>query len=559
MLKQIVVGLAGLMLFLPLPGAVARQAPVKGMVWRAPSDVRRAERDLRLMRAIGVQAVRTDIIRDERLLTLADTLGIHIFQELPVTYLPAETLADSLDYALRELGAALERASRHPSARTFGLAGFADTGNPAACRYFEQLAGRVREQAATDIRLYYTTLFPQHDRCAGSVDFVLIDGRDLPNPVALMQKLRDVRAAHPDVAFGIGALGAWARPGGPEGLRTEHSLQWQARYLEEGLNALLADTSEAGPMYVFVHRWRDEVPNLPSPSHDLDNPYHKAYGLLGLHDEQRPAFEVVKGFYTGRQTVFAFDSGPRPASETPWAALIAWGVFVILAGFYATSPRLRQMLPRYFTAKGFYRDAVREGRDMLLGSSAVLLVALGCSVGVMGVVLLETLRTEPVFAALFQWLPAAFQKIMVALLNQPWMLVLLLGSLYALILVLWSSVLSFASRRRYPLMPGQAMMLVVWPRWPLLLILVGAAVVPSLVHEQALYGVLVLAAAWIVFTVVATLRTVFDYAQITHMPAHKVLLVLLGNPLFTLLLLGGLILLRNRADVEFFTRLITLD
>jgi hypothetical protein len=241
----------------------------------------------------------------------------------------------------------------------------------------------------------------------------------------------------------------------------------------------------------------------------------------------------------------------------PWTLLFGWLVFILIAFCYAFSPRFRYMVPRYFLAHGFYREAIREGREVLLFSSVVLLVALALCAGVFGSILLETVRQEAAFRFLFQMLPEPVRIVGVALLGQPWMLVLLLGSFYALGIALWTSILSFTSRRRQPLIPGQALMLVLWARWPFPLLMAGAMAIPTLPEDGALFTVSFLAAAWLLTTLFAIARTLRDYAVITYTSFPLVLAMGFVNPLVLLLLVGVMMTLDAHATLTFLWHLAT--
>jgi len=525
--------------------AGAQPAPVKGVVWQAPANTEQAAAELLAMHRQGVEAVRTGLLQQERLFDLADTLGLQFFQELPLDGLSAAALIDTLGHVRRLLDGAVARARNHTSARHFGLARRSDTSDPRACAFFEDLADRVHR--APNSQVYYLSAFVEADQCAGAVDFVLLDARDASDPAGQLARWQAAHTAPSTRRAGIGALGAWVDASASPGLRPPHSPEAQARSLESSLRRLLADTTASSARAVFVYRWRDARSATPSPSRDLAQPYQQNYGLYTAGGAPRPARDVVQGFYSGTQTVFAFPTGEAPAPEIPWSLVFGWLVFILMATSYARSPRFRYMVPRYFLAHGFYREAIREGREVLLGVSVVLLVVVALGAGVFGSVFLEVVRHEAAFALLFRVLPEPAQLVGVALLAQPWTLVLLLGSFYALDLALWTTLLSFASRRRQPLIPGQALMLVLWARWPFPLLMVGAMVAPTLSEALALPLMLVLAGGWILATLSAIVRTLRDYAAATYSPVFLIVVMGVANPLL-LLVLGSL-----------FVTLVTLD
>ena len=190
--------LAGTLLL--LVSATAQETPLKGVVWNVPADIGRAEADLAVMRRMGVEAVRTEIILDGRILTQADSLGLVLFQDLPIEWLSATALRDTLDYALELLETAIERSADHPSARNFGLARLSDSSSPRGCEYFARLTERVRRLPRG--RTYYVTAFVQDDLCSSEVDMVLIDvsaGSAPLDPFAAMappDARRDCRPRH---------------------------------------------------------------------------------------------------------------------------------------------------------------------------------------------------------------------------------------------------------------------------------------------------------------------------------------------------------------------------
>ena len=534
---------------------VAQSAPLKGVVWQAPADTEQAATELLALHRLGVEAVRTGLLNEERLFDLADTLGLHLFQELPLDDLSATALTDTLAHARRLIDDAVALARNHVSARHFGLARRSDTSDPRACAFFEHLAERVRR--APDSQVYYLSAFVEADRCAGAVDFVLLDALDTADPAARLARWQAAHAASSTRRAGIGALGRWVDVGAASGLRAAHSPEAQARALEAALKRLLIDASASPARAVFVYRWRDTRSATPSPARDLARPFQQNYGLHTTDGTPRPARDVVQGFYTETQTVFAFPTGDTPAPEVPWRLIFGWLVFILIAAGYAGSPRFRHMVPRYFLAHGFYREAIREGREVLLGVSVMLLVALALSAGVFGSIFLEVMRHEAAFQLLFRALPQPVQIVGVALLAQPWMLVLLVGSFYALGVALWTTLLSFASRRRHPLIPGQALMLVLWARWPLPLLMIGAMVVPTLSETLRVPVMLALTAGWALATISAIVRTLRDYGATTHSPASLIVAMGFANPLPLLLLLAFFSTLDTGPAFTFFWHLAT--
>lgn len=513
----------------PAPDSLdaSHQDPLRGVVWDAPAYLPRAEEDLRRMRQAGVEAIRTSVIRDRDLLSFIDTLGLSLFVDLPISRVPGTRLNDTLGYAIAVLDSVLGLARSHPSIRRIGLARYIDSSDSTSCTYLRDLAERVRDHGEAGMQVYYLTRFIKSDRCADTVNFVLADVTDLSDPVAPLRSWRWAAGDRP-IPLGVGSVGKRVRSDTLSGLRVPWSPEAQGRYFEQYLPILLSDTLAVAPPAVFVFRWRDVQVNRLATLIDLEDPYVQQYGLLTRENIERPAAEVVEGIYTGRQETFAFRVGRARSDSAPLTTFFGWAVIVLLATFYALSPRFRHMAPRYFSARFFYRDAVREGRDVLFGASTVLLITLGAAFGLTLTVVLDVLRETEPFLVAVGWLPKTFQDVAVTLLEDSWVLIVLAGCIYAVGIILWTFVLSLLSKRAYLISTGQALMLVVWPRWPLFLVMM-ASMVLAYSTDASTSAVLALAASWLVVSVVAAVRTVVDYVLVTRVPVPFALLALALN------------------------------
>jgi hypothetical protein len=550
----------GSILFAMWLGAFATPAAgqsVRGIVWEPPLRTDVAELDLREMHAIGVQAVRSPLLRNERLYDVADSLGLTLYQDLPFAYLAAGELRDTLRYAAQVIQEALWWAQDHPSARHFGLARLADTSDDRSCATLETMAQQFRADGPADIRVYYLTSFIESDRCAGVVDLVLLDALDTPDALALVRAWQFSQPEFVD-RVGIGRLGTWVIDGRDEdGTRVPHSRSYQARYLEVHLNVLLADSLGRAPSPVFVQSWRDRQFDRPSLGHDLSNPYAEAYGLHSLTGERRLALAVVEGIFTGRQTVFAFPPGNRPRDATPWPIVLGWCVLLLLGLAYFRYTRFQSMVRRYFFAHGFYRESVAQGREFIFGPNMLVVTALVIASGLVNSVILEAVREQPALVLLTRSLPESMVLSIVAVLGRPLTVTLVLGSVFAVGVLIWTSVLSaLSSRDRNPLLPGQVLMLVAWPRWSLLLAMLAAMVVSTLPPAEATGWAIALAISALLAGMGATFRTVIDYRHITRARWPKLISALAGNPFFLLALVCLYLAVRHLPRVAFFVHLV---
>ncbi len=493
--------------------------PLKGIVWQPPSDLRRAEADLREMHSMGVEAVRTGLVAEPGLLDLADSLELQLFQELPVEHLSASALIGAVAASQRLLEQSLAISRNHPSARHYGLSRRSDTSDASACTFFSLLSPQVRSIPGAHV--YYVSAFPESDRCRDTVDFVLFDAREGLPPIS--------------GAAGLATLGLWTRDDAWRGLRNPHSPESQARFLEDHLNALLADTT--GLVAVFVHQWRDVVPDEQRAGPERPDPFGRLYGLYDSASNPRPALQVVAGIYSGAQTVFAFPAGVPASSSWPWGIVLGWVAIGLIGIHFARSPGFRFMVPRYFFAHVFYRDAVREGRDVLPDASALLLVVLGICVSIVGGVLANSFRETNAVIHFIQSLGPTAREAVVGVLRSPFMLVVQVGSVYVLGLGLWAMLLTIASRGRGRLTMGQAIMLVVWPRWPLLLLMVIAMTLSRGTPGTSASSAVILLAAWLVASLASIIRTLVDFASVTGSSWRRTIIVGLTDPFIILCLI----------------------
>ena len=152
------------------------------------------------------------------------------------------------------------------------------------------------------------------------------------------------------------------------------------------------------------------------------------------------------------------------------------------------------MVKRYFTAHGFFREAIREGRELLLGPNMLIFLAISSAFGICAIVILDVLRETSAFTLFIQWVPESTRFTIVALLAQPLILFIVMAGSYGLLLSIWTSTLSaLSARSRWTLLPGQSFMLVVWSQWPMLLAMIAAGVISSSEQTQLFSMTLILA------------------------------------------------------------------
>ena len=526
-------------------------AALAGVVWAPPASTADALDEMVALRRAGVRSVRLPLVRDTLLLSAADLLGLALWQDLPVANLAAPFLLDTLASAQRELAAALVLAQRHPSARHFGLALYGDTSDPRARPYFERLTAQAHADGPEGTQTYFLTRFPGRERCDRMVDLVLLDARDR-DPEAMLARWR---AAY-ETPAGIGAFGAAVRPGEGGGWRTPGSAAAQARTLERALGAFLR--ADAAPPVLFIYRWRDAASTGPVPLMGADVS-GVAYGLRDGEGAARPALEVVQGFFTGTRRVFAFNAGPAPSGQYATAplVLVGWGLVLVLGLLFAGTSRFPTLAGRYFGRHDLYREAVQRGYDLETWVGVTLAGGLALAAGIVATATLRGMaRTDALAAATAGWGPDA-QGRLAGLLGQPVLLTLLLAVAYALWLLLHLVWLHAVAGRHRRLRPSQALTLVTWSRWGVLVLLAAAMLLAAGSAERAAAGAPVLLAVWALIELVALGRQAADAGAVARIPGGRAWSIGFGLP--ALLLLFGLFAatLAARAELVFLWHLAT--
>lgn len=522
-------------------GRAPGQETVRGVVWNAPSDARRAAEDLIEMQAVGVQAVRTEMVMDDALLELADTLGITLYRELPGVYQSARDLEEGEAVADSLVRVMAGQVSVYGFAGPIGLAYRADTTDPASCAVLERLT-RSAKAVSPSARTYYVTRFLRDDVCRDAVDFVLVDVLGATRPEVLAGRARQKFGG----SVGIGAVGSPVEGDSLAGANVPGSPHHQARYLENALGALLGMQLEA----VFVHRWRDGQDDKA-----LD-PYGRRYGLYFGAGNPRPALQVVRGIFLGTQTVFAFDIARDVEAPAPWFTLLGWVLIIVIAAMYAGSPRFRVMIPRYFLAHGFYRNAVREAREVLPMTSTALLSVMGLAIGMLGTLVVTSLRSTDAAYWLYARMDPALRIVVTSLIDAPLALVVIIGSAGLVGITAWMAIWMAVTMRRSPLLPSQALMLAVWPRYPILILVVLAMILQTEPGRGDALVVGGIATAWLLSALWSSIRTAYDLYKVVHLSPWTAVAVWLLNTAVLLVAGTGIWAMLNPDDAAHLWHLI---
>ncbi len=518
-----------------VPSKTSSDAPDLGVVWTPSTAPDSALAALNRIAATGATAVRlTHLPADAAaaaIATRADSLGLRLYVDLAV----GAGSALRPDEARPQADASLDRlrslANRHASITHVGLARGASTTGARRCDRLRRWTERIHDASAS-LHTYYVTPFaPAADRCADAVDQPLVDLRSHPNPLDRWERWQTQTDS-----VGIGALGTWVDPDAASGLRVPHSADRQARYLETALSRLL-DSTRAAPPVVFVARWQDEDASL-LPS--------RRYGLHDTAGTPRPAATVVRGLYSGTQRTFAFPDGSAPPG-TYGLVLVGWGLVAVLGLLYARGLFVRETAVRYFTTPGFYRDALRDGREVSFGANSLLLGLVGGSLGVTAARMAQLAAAQPETERVLAALPQVVGTALGPGLEHPTLAGVAVGGGTLVLLLLWTGAGVTMARLGTRFSMAQGLMLVTWPCWPVLLAPpIALATGPGAPLSPSLFALVLLGGGTLVLLSV-TLRVLFDYWRVTDAPAWTLLPFVALSPL---VLVGASLLVAARYGVS---------
>jgi hypothetical protein len=467
------------------------------------------------MKASGMTAARLTRPLPEAALPTADTLGLRLFVDLPAAYVTAR-MARGQQTRLIDAARALARlAKTHASLHAVGLVQNADTRDAEMCDLIDRWTGALRQHNAS-LQTYYVTAFPPDvDACATVPSRVLVDLRGSDAPLERWARWRQASAG-----AGVGAVGTWTAPDAAPGLHVPHSPERQARTLETLLPPLLAEAP-----VVFVSRWRDAPPEGP-----------RRYGLHDASGRPRPALAVVQGLYTGAQTVFALPTGRSPEPPTTRVVLLGWGLIGMLLLLYARRPGAQRAAYRYVRAHPFYRDVLREGRDVLPVFSLALLVHALSTLGLVVYAVGRELAKMERITLLMESLPPGVREIVMAWLSVPAFAGVATAAILGGASALWMLTLTGVAQRYGRFTLRQALMLVAWPCWTAVPGLVVVLVLPSVAPVEITAFVLLAATALALCSTLG--RVLRDYASVTAVPWPVAAALALPSPLVLLLLSG---------------------
>ncbi len=466
--------------------AYGQTPPLKGVVWDAPAPP--TVQDLLEIREAGVEAVRLPLITEANLLRVADTLGLQLFQDLPVHFLPAPALLDTLAYAKSLLSLARQTYHLYPSAHHYGVSTKSDTSDPQACKYFRELAA-----LAPELTLYYTSAFIVNDRCSSLVDLVLLDLRKESDPAAALEDW-----SHP-APIGIASVGQKVDPA-EFGLYRPHSPESQARFLENHLPRLL----ESRVRVIFVYRWQDSGTASPQ------------WGLTDASGRARPALNVLRGIYTGTQQMFAFNFGDRPRRSTPWPLILSWITCLLIALLRLWYNRFSGLMWKYIVNPYINMDTLYRKSVLPPDVSLLYVIAQGILLSAVVVVLVEAFHDLRLIEAIAARMSPYLLEQISNLTANYYLLVLVVVAVYLIINLISYSIAALIAQHLQGIPAEHFFTINAMNHTPLGAMLPLTMIAPGLNHGQSEILAPLLACSWAFLSVYCILRGVRSFMTLTR-------------------------------------------
>ncbi|MCY4233153.1 MAG: hypothetical protein OXE59_05360 [Bacteroidetes bacterium] len=495
-----------------IQGAQGQKTPLRGVVWDA-SDPPTVE-DLIDIREAGVEALQLPILEDISIVQAADTMGITLFQDLPVLLLPTSPLLDTLEYAKRQLSQAQWMHLLYPSAHYYGVSSKSDTSNPLSCEYFEALA-----QSAPDLTLYYTSAFVAEDKCSSHVDLVLIDTRRTTVPTEIIDEWQS------STPIGFTRFGKKVNPES-YGLFNEFSPESQGRFLEDHLPDLLESDLEV----IFIYRWKD----------DLEASIQ--WGLIDPSGQKRPAYEVLRGIYTESQNVFTFNFGEPPEQSVPWPLLMGWMSIFLTLLVCIWYRRFPEVMMNYVLNKYPHRETLYRESAILGGASFGYVIAQGVLISAVVLILIEAFRDLGMIEAIAILLSPQIIDRSVSLTSNPFVPTLVVSAIYFTMILVSSILGAWGARQPGTRVPVEHFFVInVMNNTPLGLMLPLVLVSPDLNDQQMDIMGVTLACSWFLISIYCNFQSTRNFASLARSSLAKS--ATLGLFILPLLLILSVIIL----------------
>ena len=266
------------------------------------------ERDVALMKALGVNLVRFVHPPHPYMLNLCDRYGILVMEEIPLSLVPGEILMREYyqDLAVGSLKEMVNRDRNHVSVLAWGVGDELGTESPTVCEYINTSRNIIR---SLDGRSVYYASHRSDDRCYEYVDLVAATMYET-DAKAFRDHLKRFQERVRSKPLVVARYGISIEPANRTGYSNPRSQEAQARMLMQCFDAM-KELGVAGSVISSFNDWRGDRPALTTHASD---PYLQTMGLVSYDREKRIAFDVVRTMFNGEK-VQALRSGTTPRSR----------------------------------------------------------------------------------------------------------------------------------------------------------------------------------------------------------------------------------------------------
>lgn len=346
--------------------------PLRGILWIEEHDLFGSalpyevlEKDISAIRTLGANLVRFLYPPHPYVITLCDRYGLFVMEEIPLSGVPTEILAQDFYQELTTayLREMVLRDRGHPSVIAWGLGNDFETGAPLTCDVITSMRTVVR---AIDSRPVFFSSRSPRDPCLEYTDLAAVSLLD-ESPATVRDSIRAWKAIAAEKPLLLVRYGREVEPGNRNGYSDPLSLEAQARFVMQ-MHEIVRDAPVAGSVLWSYNDWRTDRPALSSHSGD---PRLQAMGIVDGARERRIAFDVVRSLFTGEK-VYALPVG-NYSSGAPVVFVIAGLVILIAFAFlYNGNRRFRDAVNRSLARTyNFFAD-VRDQRIVTYGHSLFL-------------------------------------------------------------------------------------------------------------------------------------------------------------------------------------------
>ncbi|HEX9654391.1 MAG TPA: glycoside hydrolase family 2 TIM barrel-domain containing protein, partial [bacterium] len=452
---------------------------VKGLDWyenyenSGPvADITAIRHRVQLIKETGANAVRVvGLPPHPSFLSTCDELGLLVFQELPLNFVPDNffLIQEFKGLVARYLDEMLKRDALHVSFAGLGLGCDLHLSHPAALDAVNNLIVIVRKQLQRPTYLAYRFLRKLGSLPAPAVNFIFVDGynREPEDVIEFLNYLNSQEVNSPRlVSLGFpllladegGTLSFYQSDGlqptaaglTPPIVKAQHR---QASRLERALARIDSTRLATG---IFIHTiadWREAQPNLifarrPAPDLHLS-------GIISRDHGERVAHEVVRSFFgSGLRRMTA--ALPVPSYNPIIYPISGLGILLLFLFNLNRDSRLRSGLRRVFLFPHGFHMELRERRKVPFAHTAMLSFVVCMLLSIVVSSILFRLRYDLLFNSVLNLFIFSF-SLKLAVIRLIWnpliFIPVLLLSLYALyfFLILFLKTLDYIVGENLPL------------------------------------------------------------------------------------------------------------